>query len=259
MSEAVRYEISDRVAIVTIARPDVLNAMNAGVFAGLTDAAARAAADDEIRAVVVTGEGRAFSSGLDVSMFAEGFGTQPGEVDISLLQRAFTVYEDIPKPTIAAVRGPAFGAGLQLAIACDLRVAGADAELSALEVKWGIVPDLGATQRLPRLIGLGRAKEMVMTGCRVPAETSLAWGLVNRVCGTDEVIKQAVDWANELSAGPPLAIAGAKRLAAAAFDRPVRTGLEHEAAVQRTVLASEDFKEAVMARFAKRQPEYRGK
>jgi enoyl-CoA hydratase/carnithine racemase len=258
MSEAVRYKVTDRVAIITIARPDVLNAMNAEVFLGLLDGAARAAVDDQVRAVVVTGDGRAFSSGLDVSMFAEGF-QGGGEVDIALLQRSFTVFEDLPKPTIAAVRGPAFGGGLQLAIACDLRVASADAELSALEVKWGIVPDLGGTQRLPRLIGLGRAKEMVMTGCRVPAETALAWGLVNRVCGTDEVLKRSVDWANELAAGPPLAIAGAKRLATAAFDRPVRAGLEHEAAVQRTVLASEDFKEAVMARFAKRDPQYRGK
>lgn len=259
MAEAVRYEISDRVAIVTIARPEVLNAMNADVFIGLADAAARAAADEAVRAVVVTGEGRAFSSGLDVSMFAQGLQGEEPDIDIALLQQAFTVYEELPKPTIAAIRGVAFGGGLQLAIACDLRVGASDAELSALEVRWGIVPDLGATQRLPRLIGLGRAKEMVMTGCRVPAETALAWGLVNRVCSPDELAKQAVDWANELAAGPPLAIAGAKRLAAAAFDRPVRTGLQHEAAVQRTVLASEDFKEAVTARFQKREPHYRGK
>lgn len=254
----VRYEVADRVAVVTIARPEVLNAMNAEVFIGLADAAARAVSDEAVRAVVVTGEGRAFSSGLDVSMFAGGSG-EPGEVDIALLQRAFTIYEEMPKPTIAAVKGPAFGGGLQLAIACDLRVAASDAEFSALEVRWGIVPDLGGTQRLPRLVGLGRAKEMVMTGCRVPAETALAWGLVNRVCGADELGKRAVDWANELAAGPPLAIAGAKRLAAAAFDRPVRSGLEHEAAVQRTMLASDDFREAVMARFAKREPQYRGR
>jgi enoyl-CoA hydratase/carnithine racemase len=255
---SVRYEVSGRVGLVTIARPDVLNAMNADVFAGLLEAGRAAAADPEVRAVVVTGEGRAFSSGLDVTMFAGGGAGGP-ILDIAELQRSFTVFEDMPKPTIAAVRGPAFGGGLQLAIACDLRVAGADAELSALEVRWGIVPDLGGTQRLPRLIGLGRAKEMVMTGCRVPAETALTWGLVNRVCATEEVVKQTLDWATELAAGPPLAIAGAKRLAAAAFDRPVRTGLEHEAAVQQTMLASDDFKEAVTARFAKRDPSYRGK
>ena len=149
--------------------------------------------------------------------------------------------------------------GLQLAIACDLRVAAADTQLSAMEVRWGIVPDLGATQRLPRLIGLGRAKEMVMTARTVPAEEALGWGLLNRVADPEAVRKEALTWAEELAAGPPLAIAGAKRLAAAAFDRPVEVGLAHEAAVQVQMLSSEDFREAVVSSIEKRPPKFRAK
>lgn len=253
----VRYEVRGRVAAVTISRPEVLNAMDLDVFAGLADAAARAEADPEVRAIVVSGEGRAFSSGLDTSLFAAGLaGTDPTRIDIARLQWAFTAFEASSKPTVAAVRGVCFGGGLQLAIACDFRVADADARLSAYEVRWGIIPDLGATQRLPRLVGLGRAKEMVMTGREVSADEAAAWGLVSRVVPPGDAVEAATDWALELAAGPPLAVAAAKRLAGGAFDRPVWIGLEREAAAQRRLLASEDFRETVVARFEKRAPAY---
>lgn len=253
----VRYEVAEGVATVTLARPEVLNAMDWDVFAGLAAAARRAEQDPDVRAVVVTGEGRAFSSGLDTSLFA-GSGGDPRALDIAALQRSFTAYERLPKPTLAAVGGPALGGGLQLAIACDLRVAADDAELGALEVRWGIIPDLGGTQRLPRLVGVGRAKEMAMTGRRVGAEEALAWGLVNRVVPRGSLPEEATRWARELAAGPPLALAAAKALVGMALDAPVSVGLEREIARQRRLLASADFAEAVSARFAKRPPAYKG-
>ena len=256
----VRYEVDGGVALVKIDRPDVLNAIDQDVFFGLRDAAERAAADPDVRAVVLTGEGRAFSSGLDTSLFASGIGGgSPLTLDIGALQHCFTVYETMPKPTIAAVGGLALGGGIQLAAACDLRVAGDDAELAVYEIRWGIIPDLGGTQRLPRLIGLGRAKELVMTGRKIRAEEALAWGLVNRVVPRDRLLDEAIGWARELAAGPPLAVAAAKRLAAGAFDAPLLTGLEREAMINRRLLATEDFREAVMARFEKRTPVFRAR
>ncbi|HVL89010.1 MAG TPA: enoyl-CoA hydratase-related protein [Actinomycetota bacterium] len=261
MSEdKVLYEVDDRVAVVTLNRPDRLNAMDADVFRLLTEHARRAAADPQVRAVVVRGEGRSFSSGLDISLF----GQQASEdgvprIDIESLQRAFTVYEECPKPTVAAVQGHALGGALQLAIACDIRIAATDAVFSAAEVRWGIIPDLGATQRLPRLIGLGRAKEMVLTGRNVTADEAGHWGLVNRICEPDALLKEAMSLASQLAVGPPLALAAAKRLTGSALDRPVAEGLDREAQAQRTLLASQDFREAVTAGFEKRAPAYQGR
>jgi enoyl-CoA hydratase/carnithine racemase len=254
----VRYEVSDGVALVTIDRPEVLNAIDRDVFFELRDAALRAGTDPNVRALVLTGEGRAFSSGLDTSLFASGIdgNGSPLSLDIAALQSCFTAYETVGLPTVAAIRGVALGGGIQLAIACDLRVAGEDAELAVYEIRWGIIPDLGGTQRLPRLIGLGRAKELVMTGRRVGAEEALAWGLVNRVVPTDRVLDEALGLARELAAGPPLALAAAKRLATSAFDVPLMGGLEREAMINRRLLASDDFREAVVARFEKRAPRF---
>jgi len=256
----VRYEIDGAVALVTINRPDVLNAIDQDVFFGLRDAAERAGADPDVRAIVLTGEGRAFSSGLDTSLFMSGIGGgSPLTLDIAALQHCFTAFEEAPKPTIAAVGGLALGGGIQLAAACDLRVAADDAQLAVYEIRWGIIPDLGGTQRLPRLIGLGRAKELVMTGRRVHAEEALAWGLVNRVVPRERLLEEALGWARELAAGPPLAVAAAKRLASSAFDVPLLTGLEREAMINRRLLATDDFREAVMARFEKRTPTFRAR
>lgn len=263
MAEKVRYETRDGVATVTIARPDVRNAMDRDVFAALYEAGVRAGADPEVRAVVVAGEGTAFSSGIDVSIFAEGTPDgkpfDPLTVDVAAFQRSFTIFEQIPKPTIAAVQGPAFGAGIQLAAACDLRIAADDVRFSVMETKWGIIPDLGGTQRLPRLVGIGRAKDLAFSGRIVEADEALAIGLANRVVPGGDLAKEAAAWAAELAAQPPLAIAAIKRLANAAFDVPVSTGLEREAMNQRRMMASADFVEAVTARFEQRQPRYRGR
>src|SRR6266550_1066051 len=256
MGDKVRYEVSGSVATVTIARPDVRNAMDMDVFAGLAEAGARAGADPAVRAVVVTGDGPNFSSGIDTTVFTSGNNGSPSEIDIGRLQSSFTIFETILKPTIAAVAGPTFGAGLQLAIACDFRVAAADVQLSVMEVRWGILPDLGGTQRLPRMIGLGRAKELAMTARRVGADAALQIGLVNKVVDEGQHLQAATDWARELGAGPHLALAAIKRLMNSAFDTPVASGLDREATAQRRILASTDFIEAVSARVQKRDPHF---
>lgn len=253
---SVRYEVKDRVAVITIDRPEKLNAMNLEVFDGLHEAGKRAGSDPDVRAVVVCGEGRAFSSGIDTSIFGGEAGTA---IEISRLQRAFSIYEEIAPVTIAAVQGVCFGGGLQLAIACDLRVVADDARLSAFEIRWGIIPDLGGTTRLPRLIGLGRAKEMVLTARPVLGPEALAWGLANRCVTAEAVRDEAIAWALEIAAGPPLALAAGKRLTTTALDFPISVGLRREETVQRRMLASEDFGEAVAARMQKREPSFRGR
>ncbi len=254
----VRYEVDGGVALVTIDRPEVLNAMDRDVFFQLRESAERAGADPAVRALVLTGEGRAFSSGLDTSLFASGLdgGGSPLTLDIASLQSCFTAYETVGVPTIAAIKGVALGGGIQLAAACDLRVGGDDAELAVYEIRWGIIPDLGGTQRLPKLIGLGRAKELVLTGRRIGADEALAWGLLNRVVPAEHVLEEALTWARELAAGPPLAMSAAKRLATSAFDSPIASGLEREAMINRRLLATDDFREAVVARFEKRVPQF---
>lgn len=259
MSDEVRYEVADGVVTITIARPQVHNAMNRMVFAGLYEAGRRAGDDRAVRAVVVTGEGNVFSSGIDTSIFSERPDADPATIDIASLQRSLSIFEEIPKPVIAAVGGYCFGAGVQLAIACDLRVAAADAQFSVMEIRWGIIPDLGGTQRLPRLVGLGRAKELAFTARRVGAEEALACGLVNRVVAVGKQRDAALEWARELAAGPPLAYAAIKSLATSAFDVPISVGLDREALVQRRILASQDFIEAVTARVQKREPRFLGR
>src|SRR5687767_4800932 len=206
--DAVAFEVADdAVGVVTLNRPDKLNAMNAEVFDGLHAAAAgaeKAIAAGECRAVLVVGAGRAFSAGLDVSLFAaQAGGDVPDDARIAHLQQAFTVFEDLRVPTVAAVRGVALGGGCQLALACNLRLAAADASIGLLEARWGIIPDLGATWRLPRLVGLSRATDLAMSARTIDAATALSWGLVDEVHDGDGDFEQwARSYAARLAAGP---------------------------------------------------------
>lgn len=253
----VRTEIARGVATITLDRPEVKNAMNWDLVDELTAAGRALAADDAVRAVIVTGADGVFSSGIDVTTFGAGDGSfDPVTANVKRFQDAFTVFEQLGAPVIAAVEGYCYGAGFQLALACDLRVVADGAQLSVMETRWGIIPDLGATTRLPRVIGLGRAKDLAMTARIIGAEEAATIGFADRRAPAGDAAKVAAGLAEELAAAPPLAIAGIKRLMNAAFDQPVADGLDKEAAVQRRVLGSKDFIEAVTARFEKRAPRF---
>lgn len=256
MGETVRYERDGAVAIITIARPDVRNAMDDSVFDGLRAMGGRADADPEVRAVVVTGEGN-FSSGIDTSLF--GNQGDPATIDIARLQRAYSIFEEMQHPSIAAVEGPAFGGGFQLALACDFRVVAEGARLAIAEVRWGIIPDLGATTRLPRLIGLARTKDLAMTGREIGMDEAARIGLADRTAPAGDALKVAMEFARSLAAGPPLALRGIKQLVNGAFDQAVDAGLDLEATTQRPILGSEDFIEAVTARMQRRDPDFRAR
>lgn len=259
MTDTVRYEREGAVAIITIARPEKKNAMDASVFEGLTQAGMRADADEDVRAVVVTGDGN-FSSGIDTNLLAsQGQAGGSASVDIARLQHAYSVFAEMQHPSIAAIEGPAFGGGFQLALACDFRVVAEGARLSVMETRWGIIPDLGATVRLPRLVGASRAKDLAMTAREIGAEEAYRIGLADRLAPMGDARKVALEFAASLAAGPPLAIRGIKRLVDAALDHPVVAGLEREVATQRRILRSEDFVEAVTARVQKREPAFRAR
>lgn len=257
MSDAVSYEVRDRVALITIERPEKRNAMSLEVFDGLRELAGRAGEDDDVGAVVVRGRGGDFSSGIDVSVFggqAEN-GIDPGFID--RLQRSFTAFEDCPKPTVAAIEGYCFGAGVQLAAACHLRAVAATAQLSVMEARWGLIPDLGGTYRLPRLIGLGRATELAMTARRVPADEALRIGLAEVELGGHDPQGDAVAYARQLAAGPG-SVRKVARLMRENLGRERAAGLRAEAETQVSCIEGPDFAEAVGARMEGREPRFVG-
>ena len=261
--DAVTFDVdANAVGVVTLNRPEKLNAMNGDVFAGL-HAAARLASgaidEGRCRAVLVIGAGRAFSAGLDVSLFVEqASGDAPDDERISYLQQAFTGFEDLQVPTVAAVKGVALGAGCQLAIACHLRIAAPDASFGLLEARWGLVPDLGATWRLPRLIGLSRATDLAMTARTVDAATAFQWGLVDAVA-EDDFEQFAHEYAARLAAGPTVATGTVAALMRDSYRSDRDTVLAAERQAQQRCLSSADFAEAATAGAEGRQPSFTGR
>lgn len=256
----VTTQIENKVATVTLNRPDVKNAMSWELVDDLTAAGQAVGSNPDVRAVVVTGAEGTFSSGIDITTFAGSDGSgDPSSIDVRRFQDAFTVFEQMSKPVIAAVERYCFGAGFQLALACDLRVIAEDAQLALMETRWGIIPDLGGTTRLPRIVGLGRAKDLAFTARKISGIEADKIGFADRLVAPGNALKVATELATELAEGPPLALAGIKRLMNGAFDSDVSAGLDHEVTVQRRMLGSADFVEAVTARFEKRKPTFLNK
>jgi enoyl-CoA hydratase len=253
---SVTVQIDGHRAVMTLRRPDVLNAMDPAVFEGLARAADEIAAAPEVRCALVTGEGRSFSSGIDTGSFGDVQGA-PAEM-IARAQSGFRKIRSLPVPTIAAVRGHALGAGLQLALACDLRVVAADAQLGLLEAKYGLVPDLGGTQRLPALVGPGRAKKMIWLAERIDGEEAGRIGLAEVVVPSDEVDAAAADIAARIEAAPPLVVREVKRLVNLSSTVADERGMDEEASAQMQMLASADFGEAISAFLARRTPAFTG-
>jgi enoyl-CoA hydratase/carnithine racemase len=259
-----RLERDGNVGRLYLARPDKLNSFTSEMWDEMRTLGQELSADPgDIRALIVIGEGRAFSSGIDTSVFTSGGGLvvdDPGARDenpmvdmVMRTQEAYSWLETAPFATIAAVRGYALGAGLQTALACDIRVFAHGTSVGLLEFKYGIIPDLGGTQRLPRLVGPGKAKEMIFTAGRVDAEEAFRIGLCEQLVPDEELEEAAGKLAARIAAQPPLAIAAAKRAVNAALDEKIVDGLRIEAQGQSTCLPSDDMKEAIAA-FVEQRP-----
>jgi 2-(1,2-epoxy-1,2-dihydrophenyl)acetyl-CoA isomerase len=250
------------VMTIELNRPDSLNAWDQALGEELLAAVREAASDAAVRAVVVTGAGRAFSSGADLKA---GFEPTPGgapDVRTRLTQRYHPIITGIrrmPKPVVAAVNGPAVGIGCSLALACDLILAAESAYFLLAFVNIGLVPDGGSSVLVPERVGFARAAEMAMLGERVPAAQALEWGLVNRVVPDAELAGEARALAERLAAGPTASYAGSKRqLNAWRFAR-MEEQLELEASIQQEMAGSGDFREGVQAFLERRSPRFQGR
>jgi len=253
--ETVIWKQDGPVLTLTLNRPEKLNAFNADLFRDVEQASGAAAKKPDIRVVVFTGAGRAFSSGADLTSLT----TYQAEAESDSLalgirqaQGVFDTIEAIPQPTIAAMNGHAVGAGLQIALACDFRIAVRGAKLGLSDVKIGIVPALGATTRLPRLIGVAKTKELILTGELITADDALAIGLVNRVVEKESLDQAVRELADKLASRAPLAMLAAKRLLNS------NASLDEVASTQSRLIKSADALEGFSAFFEKRTPRFTG-
>jgi enoyl-CoA hydratase len=252
----VEYSVEGAVAILTLNRPPV-NALSAALVADIEAAVARAA-DPAVRAVVITGSPH-FAAGADI---AELKAAASGSDDTPLagrLSAALLALEALPKPTIAAIRGFALGGGLELALACDFRYLAEDARVGLPEIKLGIFPGAGGTQRLPRLVGLSKARELIYMGRHLKADEALAIGLADKVVPAEGLAAAALEFAAALAKGATVALGAAKQAVNATLGLDMEAGLAVEAAGFATCLGTEDAQEGLAAFLEKREAGFKGR
>lgn len=248
-------------AEVLLNRPEKMNAVDASIFEGLPVTGDQILADRSIRAVVLSGAGGNFSAGVDLG-FMQGaltpdsfkdkaFNLPEGQI-ANYFQRPSTIWQEVEVPVICALEGVAFGAGCQIAMGADIRIAAPDTHLSVMEMKWGLIPDMGAMTLLPRLMRLDQAKDLVLTARVVQAEEALALGLITRISKTP--LDDARAMAAELANRSPDAVRAAKRLLNAGWDLPDAAALQLEAEIQAELLGQPNQMEAVIANMQKRAP-----
>jgi enoyl-CoA hydratase len=257
--ETIAVERQDHVATITLNRPDVLNAQNNAMRRELMAAFSALRQDDDARAIIVTGAGeRAFSAGADIREFLEPpvptqFREQRKRIDFR------REMDRCPQPIIAAIRGFALGGGLELALACDIRLAAEDAQLGLTEINLAIIPGGGGTQRLPRVVGRGKALEMILTGARVPAAEALRIGLVERVVPVPELMPSAQALARTIAEKAPVALRYAKEAVVSGLELPLADGLRLENDLATLLRTTEDRVEGARAFVEKRKPRWSGR
>ena len=250
--EHLSYEVEEGIALVTLKRPEALNALSQSLLEELAEIPELVQQDPEVRAVIFTGEGKAFAAGADLKEIAAIKDPFMGREYALFGQRVFAEIAALPVPTIAAINGYALGGGLELALACDLRVAAKTAKLGLPEVGLGLIPGFGGTQRLPRLIGRGRALDLIFTGRHVDAEEALFLGLVNRVA--EDALEEAKKLAQKILKNAPIALALAKESVVRGEGLDLAEALEIEADLFGYAAATEDMKEGGPAFLEKRPP-----
>jgi enoyl-CoA hydratase len=257
--ENIRYELRAPLAVVTIDRPKVRNALNQRsmtelelIFTGIRE-------NDAVRAVLITGGGeKAFVAGADIGELASVSALE-GEQLARRGQRIFSLIENCGKPVIACINGYAMGGGCELALACTLRIASSSAHLGQPEVKLGIIPGYGGTQRLPRLIGKGAALKLILTGENIGAEEALRIGLVDEVVPPDQLLARGEQIAQAIAGMAPLAVRDSIRAVNAGYDLPLAAGMELEASLFGLSCSTEDKAEGARAFLEKRAPSWTGK
>ena len=259
----IRVEKKDGIVLLTLNRPDRLNAVTWDSWQEITQAVGRLEEDDEARVLVVTGSGRGFCSGTDLIAAAAAAGkAPPGGSRSERLRSRFLATAAIlacPKPSIAAVNGVAAGGGLSLSLACDIRIASQEARFSAIWSRRALVPDFGCSHLLPHIVGMSKALELMYTGEIIDAQEALAIGLVSQVVAAEELMPTAMALAERIAKGPPIAIELAKRLAYRGWRQELESQVEYEEYLQRLCIESEDAEEGVRSFLEKREPVFKGR
>ena len=259
MFENIKLEIDGPIATLTFNRPEKLNAVNAPTVDELDQALEQIEANQDLRVLILTGAGeKAFVAGADIHELDKR-DTIMGRTATRRRQAVYTRIEQLEIPSIAALNGWTLGTGLEIAMSCSMRIASQKAKLGQPEVKLGITPGAGGTQRLPRLVGMGRAMEMVLTGDPITAERAMAIGLVNRVVEPDKVLEEARKLAETIAARPRLAIQYSKDAVYQACEGSLAEGLAHESYLHALSCGTEDKKEGVKAFIEKRDPKFTGR
>lgn len=261
MADDVGYAVANGVATITLNRPEALNALTVSLKVGLLEAFRRAGDDDEVRAVLLTGAGRAFCVGQDLKEHVEGL--DAGDLELSTVTDHYNplieAIAGLAKPVVAAVNGPAAGAGASLAFACDLRIAADDASFLMAFARVGLGPDSGASWTLPRLVGWGRAAAMLMLAEPVAAAQALEMGLVSVVVPVADLVATATGLAAKLAAGPTAAYGAIKQTLAFAASHSLAESLAHEAKAQARCGHTDDHRNAVTAFLAKQPATFTGR
>ena len=256
------YDVQDGIATLTMNRPERLNALGDTLRDDLYDAVVRASSDADVRAIILTGAGRGFCSGGDVKAMKEAKErgqTRPLLDKVAPLRdRVVLAMRDAPQPIIAAVNGPAAGAGMNVALACDMRIASTTAKFGETFVKRGLHVDWGGTYFLPRLVGMAKACELIFTGRVIEAEEALALGIVSQVVSPEELMPTVLALARTIADGPPIAIRLAKRALYHNQDVDLRAALEFETYAQNICAETADAQEGIRAFVDKRPPRFRG-
>lgn len=257
--ETILYTLDEGIATLTLNRPDVRNAISRSLLGDLESALNEAAASAQARVVIITGAGdKAFCAGADLK---ERAGMGPDEVNTFLdtLGRLLTAIEHFKLPVIAAINGSAFGGGLELAMAADIRLAAGSAVMGLTETRLAIIPGAGGTQRLPRIVGRGKAKELILTGRRISADEALSIGLINHQYPYASLMNESRKMALEIAQGGPIAVQQAKYAINKGLETDLTTGLGIELKAYRVCLPTEDRLEGLKAFKEKRKPLYKGK
>lgn len=258
-TDAVLYKTKGAVALITLNRPDRYNAFNDDLLVGLNAGLDQAAADDSIRTIIIHGAGPGFSAGADLGLFA-GVTPEQGRDYIKANYRPLMEKIcAIPKPIIGAIHGTAAGVGCALALACDLRIMGEGANFRYAFINIGLGPDGGAGWFLTRAVGYSRAMEIACSGDKIPARQCLEWGMTNRVAPDEQLMEQALAWANALAEKAPIALGITKAGLQYAQDHELGEAIDREADLQVKAFASDDLKEGVTAFMSKRKAVFRGK
>ncbi|HEV8539290.1 MAG TPA: enoyl-CoA hydratase-related protein [Bacteroidota bacterium] len=247
---------ADGYAIVQFNRPDVLNALNMKVMEELVDALEAFDRDDEVRAIIITGNEKAFAAGADIKEMADASAVE------MFVRDQFARWDrirKIKKPLIAAVSGFALGGGCEVTMSCDIIIASETAKFGQPEINIGVMPGAGGTQRLTRAVGKYKAMEMVLTGRMISADEAMRWGLVNKVVPAEYYLDEARALAKEIASKPPVAVRLAKEAVLKSFDTTIEGGLEFERKNFYLLFASEDQKEGMKAFVEKRKPEWKGR